>query len=514
MQLRLLSGFTIEDETGRQLRLPTRKTSLLLAALALAGERGFRREALADLIWPDRAAAQARASLRQALTAVRKLLSEAGSSLVVAGDAETVRLSGSDVEIDARAFDRLADSEAPDDLGRAADLYQGNLLEGVALDGPLERWVDGYRAAFHRRALALAERLSELAEGDYAADRAAETLAGRLLMQDPAAEEAHRALIRVFLARSQQNAARRQLEQCREALRRELDADPELATLALLERSSATPPATRAAITAQDTPGERSSAASSPTNTARSEPSLVVMPFDNLSGPEDDYFVDGVVEEITAALSRVREFFVVARQSAFTYKGRFVDVREVGRELGVRYVIEGTVRRGGDQLRITVQLVDAESRSQLWSDRYEGDMADIFALQDTIASQVAGAIHPSVRASEIEAARRKPTDSLEAYDLVLRALPHVWAHTREDNHKAIAFLEQALERDPDYGEALAFKAWCHAQEACYLWSDDPASDQAAAVRLAGEAAKRIEDHATALIAIGALVSFDVVYRVI
>lgn len=223
----------------------------------------------------------------------------------------------------------------------------------------------------------------------------------------------------------------------------------------------------------------------------------------NLSGPDDDYFVDGVVEEITAALSRVREFFVVARQSAFTYKGRFVDVREVGRELGVRYVIEGTVRRGGDRLRITVQLVDAETRSQLWSDRYEGDMADIFALQDAIASQVAGAIHPSIRASEIEVARRKPTESLEAYDLVLRALPHFWAHTKEDNRKAIAFLDEALQRDPDYGEALAFKAWCHAQEACYLWSDDPAQDKATALRLAAQAAKRVEDHATALIAIGA-----------
>ena len=503
MRLRLLGGFAIEDERGRQPRLPTRKTSLLLAALALAGERGFRREALAELVWPDRAAMQARASLRQALTAVRKLLSESGSSLAVTADAATVRLAGRDAEIDSRVFDRLADSSAPDELIRAAELYQGDLLEGVALDGPLETWIGGYRAAFHRRALALAEWLSALAEDDDAAARAADTLADRLLLRDSAAEEAHRALIRVFLTRGQQNAARRQLEQCREALRRELDAAPEPATLALLEKDTDEMPAAQPAARGRSEHGTATDATPPSARSSRPGASLVVMPFDNLSSPDDGYFVDGVVEEITAALSRIREFFVVARQSAFTYKGRFVDVREVGRELGVRYVIEGTVRRGGDRLRITVQLVDAETRSQLWSDRYEGDLADIFALQDAIASQVAGALHPSIRASEIEAARSKPPDNLEAYDLVLRALPHFWAHTREDNRKAIAFLDQALQRDPDYGEALAFKAWCHAQEACYLWSDDPASEQAAALRLATQAAKRVEDHATALIAIGA-----------
>ncbi|RWD96014.1 MAG: hypothetical protein EOS61_32850, partial [Mesorhizobium sp.] len=124
------------------------------------------------------------------------------------------------------------------------------------------------------------------------------------------------------------------------------------------------------------------------------QPSVAVMPFDNLGGADDEYFADGVVEEITAALSRVRNFFVIARQSAFTYKGRFADVREVGRELGVNYVVEGTVRRGGDRLRISVQLVDADTRTQLWSERYEGATEDVFEFQDRIAAQVAGAIHP------------------------------------------------------------------------------------------------------------------------
>ena len=183
-------------------------------------------------------------------------------------------------------------------------------------------------------------------------------------------------------------------------------------------------------------------AGSAPAVRDRDQPSVIVMPFDNLSSEADDYFVDGVVEEITSALSRVREFFVIARQSAFTYKGRFADVREIGQELGVSYVVEGTVRRGGDRLRISVQLVDAATRTQLWSDRYEGVTTDIFAFQDRIAAQVAGAIHPAVRNAEIAVARLKPPGSLRAYDLVLQAYPKLWRQAPRGKPQAIALLRQ------------------------------------------------------------------------
>jgi TolB-like protein len=229
------------------------------------------------------------------------------------------------------------------------------------------------------------------------------------------------------------------------------------------------------------------------------------MPFDDLGG-DGDFFADGVVEEITSALSRIKDFFVIARQSAFTYKGRFVDVREVGRDLGVRYAVEGTVRRGGDRVRITVQLVETESGRQLWAERYEDDRTEIFELQDRIASQVAGAINPSIRASEIERARRTPPENLQAYDLVLQALPHFWAHRREDNLKALALFDEALQRDPDYGVALAFKAWGHGQQTSYLWAETPAEERAKAIAAADQAALRVHDHATALAAIGAAYS--------
>lgn len=490
------------DARGQQPRLPTRKTSLLLAALALAGERGFRREALAELVWPDRAEAQARASLRQALTAVRKLLATADGSLSLAADAETVRLAGPDTAIDARAFDRLADSSVPDDLVRAAELCQGELLEGLALDGPLERWVSGYRAAFHRRALGLAERLGALAQGDDAAGRAAERLAERLLARDPAAEEAHRALIRVLLARGHRNAARRQLEQCREALRRELDAAPEPATVALLEQGTGEMPAAQSATRALRETGTAIDAPPPPPRSSGPGPSVVVMPFDNLSGPDNEPFVDGVVEDITAALSRIREFFVVARQSAFTYKGRFVDVREVSRELGVRYVIEGTVRRDGDRVRITVQLIEATGGAHLWAEKYDGALDDIFDLQDRITERVAGALQPSIRLAEIERARRKRPQDLGAYDYTMRAMRHVWMLEKDECTKGLELLEKALEIDPDYHLALALAAWCHAQRSVYNWTADAKGSIAEALGLAERAAHSGGDEPLTLTVLG------------
>src|SRR5262249_3031336 len=185
------------------------------------------------------------------------------------------------------------------------------------------------------------------------------------------------------------------------------------------------------------------------------KPSLVVLPFQNMSGdPEQEYFADGVVEEITAALSRVRDFFVIARNSAFSYKGRAVPTQQIGRELGFRYLSEGSVGRAGNRFRITAQLIDAPSGNHLWADRYEGALNDIFDLQDQITASVVGAIQPSVRSAEIERSRRKRPESLVAYDFVLRAYPNVWSLEREANTEALELLKTAIAIDPDY--ALAF----------------------------------------------------------
>ena len=189
-------------------------------------------------------------------------------------------------------------------------------------------------------------------------------------------------------------------------------------------------------------------------------PSLAVLPFRNMSGdPEQEYFTDGMVEDITTALSRIRWLFVIARNSAFAYKGRVVDVRQVGRELGVRYVLEGSVRRTGGRVRIAGQLMEAETGRHIWADHFDGEPADVFELQDRVAAAVAGAIEPSLRRVEIERARRRRPDNLDAYDLVLRALPHVYTEMPDDATAAAPLLERALRLEPGYAVARAALAW-------------------------------------------------------
>jgi adenylate cyclase len=194
------------------------------------------------------------------------------------------------------------------------------------------------------------------------------------------------------------------------------------------------------------------------------KPSIAVLPFQNMSGdPEQEYFADGMVEEIITALSRIRWLFVIARNSSFTYKGQAVDVKRVGRELGVRYVLEGSVRKGGNRVRITAQLIDATSGAHLWADRFDGSLEEVFELQDKVAISVAGVIEPTLRQSEIERARRKRPDSLDAYDLYLRALPYAFVAMPEDADKALAQLGKAIELEPDYAPAHAIIAFCHEQ---------------------------------------------------
>jgi adenylate cyclase len=215
------------------------------------------------------------------------------------------------------------------------------------------------------------------------------------------------------------------------------------------------------------------------------KPSIAVLPFQNMSGdPEQEYFADGMVEELTAALSRVRSFFVISRNSAFAYKGRAVDVKQISRELGVRYVLEGSVRKAGGRVRITAQLIDATTGSHIWSDRYDGGIEDIFDLQDSISESVVGAIQPSVLLAEIERSKRKRPDSLDAYDCVLRALPHVWALNPSANATALNHLSHAIQIEPDYPLALSLAAWCQAQRSIYNWTTKPHDAKDEALRLA------------------------------
>src|SRR6202000_2744103 len=201
-------------------------------------------------------------------------------------------------------------------------------------------------------------------------------------------------------------------------------------------------------------------------------PAIAVLPFTNMSDdPEQEYFSDGISEDLITALSKLRWFFVVARNSSFTYKGKAVHMKQIADELGVGYVVEGSVRKGGDRVRITVQLNDVVTGSHIWAERYDRDIADVFAVQDEITEAIVAAIEPQIYAAANLRARRKPPDSMDAWDLVMRALSHYWRVTRQDNVVAQALLEKAVAIDPQYGQALGLLATTHTFGAHMGWAE-------------------------------------------
>jgi adenylate cyclase len=245
----------------------------------------------------------------------------------------------------------------------------------------------------------------------------------------------------------------------------------------------------------------------------RDGPSIAVLPFANLSkDPEQEYFADGIVEDIIAALSRFRSVVVVARNSTFAYKGRNVSIPQIGRELGVRYVLEGSVRRSDNRIRITAQLVDAVSDTHLWAEHYDGVVADVFDLQDRITTSVVGSIQPSIRAAEIERARRKRPESLDAYDLVMRSLPYVWALEFEANKEATRLIDKALLLDPGYPLALSLAAWCRGQRIVYNWSKNLQEDKRETLRQAQAAAAIAHDDPFILTVLGAALTITREYQ--
>ncbi|HEV8032938.1 MAG TPA: adenylate/guanylate cyclase domain-containing protein [Stellaceae bacterium] len=238
---------------------------------------------------------------------------------------------------------------------------------------------------------------------------------------------------------------------------------------------------------------------SRPQLTLPDKPSIAVLPFANMSGdPEQEYFADGMVEEIITAFSRIHWLFVIARNSSFTYKGQAVDVKQVGRELGVRYVLEGSVRKGGNRVRITAQLIEAESGAHLWADRFDGSLEDIFELQEKVAVSVAGIIEPTLQAAEIRRSANRATRDLTAYDLYLRALAEVTACEKDRMIQALAMLDEAIAREPRYGRALALAAVYRVDLENHSWADDIEQNRLEAIDLARRALRDGADDPTVL----------------
>ena len=232
------------------------------------------------------------------------------------------------------------------------------------------------------------------------------------------------------------------------------------------------------------------------------KPSIAVLPFQNLGGDLQEYFADGIVEEIITALTRFSALFVIARNSSFAYKGRSIDVRQVGRELGVRYVLEGSARRSEDRLRITGQLIEAATGTHLWADRFEGRLTDIFDLQDEMTTKVVGALSPKLQMAEIERAKHKPTESLQSYDCYLRGLASFHREERSANRDALHMFYKAIELDPDFATPHGMAAWSYCQRLRNGWTDDLPRDRVETKRLALRAAALSRDDAVALCASG------------
>jgi TolB-like protein/Tfp pilus assembly protein PilF len=459
LRISLLGGFRVQDPAGDDIRLPGNRAALLLAYLALRPGDLHAREDLMTLLWGDRPDSQARGSLRQAVWELRHALDGLASSPLKV-TAKALSLDRDKLLTDVGEIEALASAPSAGNLKRALALYRDRLLTGLdikaeAFESFLReeegRITDLLVAACTRL---IGERHSDADDAEFAA------LAQSLLAIDPLQEEAHRYLIRHFASKGDIGLAARQYQDCCTILREELDIGPSPETEATFDAAKR---------------GDLGRKAPSPE--VWHKPRIAVLPFLNLSGdPAQEYFSDGVTEEIITALALWRSFPIIASSSSFAYKNRPVDIKQAGRELGARYILEGSLRRSRDSLRVTAQLIDAETGHHVWVEKFARNIADLFDLQNEIAGRIAAALEPAMGKVELDRSRTKPPGNLDAWDYCLqgKAYQRGWSH--EDTLQARRMFEKAIELDPGYSEAYADLAWTHSRELLMEWTDDrPAS---------------------------------------
>ena len=444
--LNLLGGLRVEGPSGDRVALSGRKGPALLAYLAMCPGRTSTRDRLADLFWGENDDEHARNSLRQTLSQLRREFATLGIEALQPTKTE-ISLCG-EVDVDVLRFRQDACSRSLEECKRAADIYAGHFLDGV-LSGSssFDRWAALQRDMLTAEAIVLHEQLVGATSGEEAI-----SYARKLVSLDPAREASHLIKIRLHVSLGQTELALKQYEVCRTILREELDVSP-----------SAEIEEVRRALTMiaprRSSPGEDFLNRQSRRGWIDpSKKSVVVLPFRNLSGdPEQEFFAEGITEDIIVELARFKTLFVVCKNTAFQFKGRDGVLPKIGEEIGADYVVEGSLRRSANRLRVTAQLVETASGRQIWSARFDRDANDIFAVQDEVVHSIAASIPGTVDRQLLETLRRARPESLAAYECELRGR---WAfyHWSEGVDEAIKWFERAVEADPNYADALAWLA--------------------------------------------------------
>jgi TolB-like protein/DNA-binding SARP family transcriptional activator/Flp pilus assembly protein TadD len=465
--LSLLGRFELTGPAGG-VEIASKKAAGLLAFLACKAPVEQRRETLTDLLWGSQFEAQARQNLRQALYVLRRILGD-GS---IATNGRYVALKTGALDCDVPHFEALIREGSRDALVTALEVYKGHLL--VDLDFAQEAWrvwLTSERQRLEKLALDALVRLGELELASGKAEAAVKA-ADRAIAENDVREDAHRLLIQALAASGRRPDALRHYEHLVTHLKRELDVEPDATTKALIRELRQSAQAGTEREPDRSSASRRPAPSEAPSLPLPDRPSIAVLPFANMSGdPDQEYFADGISEDLITGLSHIHWLFVIARNSTFVYKHRAVDVKQVARELGVRYVLEGSVRRTGKRLRISAQLIDAMTGGHHWAERYDRELGDIFAVQDEITRSVAAAIEPRLLAAEGVRALSRSADDLGAWDLVARAQTHFWRLTRPDYERAIDSLEQAVDMHPEYAAARSLLGFCLVFAAHMGWID-------------------------------------------
>ncbi len=544
LSLKLLGQFEVRDSSGALLSLPTRKTQALLGYLAVNEGHVLPRERLMALLWSDRDEKQARQSLNQALFAIRKLGEQAGLTLLQS-DGEHVRLNDEAVDSDIAQFRALLGDHPLE----AANLYTGPPFEGLSVRDPaFEEWLTATRSEFQTL---VGEALEAAANSSDTAS--AINLIRRLLVLDPLREGTHRQLMNLLYQSGDRSGALQQYGICADILKRELQVAPDASTQALYEvirkaPGKAEPPdplliaksvrtdslkqtqielsrllGWQAALAASllialgavlamwgTTRTNTNGAANQPelSEAVAEKPSIAVLPFTNLSDDkEQEYLSDGIAADLITDLSRISGLTVISRTSTFVYKNQTTGARAIGRELGARYLVEGSVRKVGNQVRISTELIDAGSGNNIWADRFDRDVAKLFDWQDEIRGKIVQALKIRLSAREERWLFRRVTENPEAYDLYLRGLQQESYFNREGNLESRRLFEQAIALDPRFAAAYA-----HLAQALSLawengWADDRKSFVQNALAVAQKAVTLDDELPAAHWALGRIVAF-------